>query len=296
MATKLNYRFSKNYTENGEKYIMEVCASLNDDCNNHHHDFSITADIYEIARNGRKVFAACGCCHDEIAKHCKELAKFIPLHLSNFAGQPMYAVDNGIYFINVEGVETACRALRISESECNQLKPAAALNDKGYFKYLLFSLGIVERWEKEAREFITYLESKTGATWTNPYTDPRGVVTMSDEERTEIKTRILTGYYSPASITARIDDEKRAANEKIRAEVLEKYNAVVSKAAKTRDIMLALIDAGVSLKNVIYYDHSQKLGYNWKSWEPKLTADEIATLSGVVAKFDGVTLSDESKK
>lgn len=40
-----------------------------------------------------------GCCHDEIAKHCPELAKFIPLHCCNHYGAPMYPVENGMYHI-----------------------------------------------------------------------------------------------------------------------------------------------------------------------------------------------------
>lgn len=55
METKnLIWRSSKNYVENGEKYTITVTAKLADECKNGHCDFSITADIVRVARNGRR--------------------------------------------------------------------------------------------------------------------------------------------------------------------------------------------------------------------------------------------------
>lgn len=87
-----------------------------------------------------------GCCHDEVAKHFPELAKFIPLHCSNHYGAPMCPVANGIYHIIKGGMSVAMKYLRISEQECVELYIAS--EDELYFKYLLFSLGIVDRWNK----------------------------------------------------------------------------------------------------------------------------------------------------
>lgn len=88
-----------------------------------------------------------GCCHDEIAKHCPELAKFITLHCCNHYGAPMYPVENDMYHIKNSDKSVAIEYLRISDKEYSKL--SEAVDDKMYFKYLLFNLGIVDRWKHE---------------------------------------------------------------------------------------------------------------------------------------------------
>ena len=60
-------------------------------------DWSITADIYEQRKNGRFVWCAGGCCHEEILKRFPQFKMFVDLHLSNHYGAPMYPVENGFY-------------------------------------------------------------------------------------------------------------------------------------------------------------------------------------------------------
>lgn len=81
-----------------------------------------------------------GCCHDEIAKYVPELAKFIPLHCCNHYGAPMYPVENGMYHIKNSDKSVAIEYLRISDKEYSKL--SEAVDDKMYFKYLLFNLGL----------------------------------------------------------------------------------------------------------------------------------------------------------
>jgi len=63
--TKPTLLARKNYR--GNKLRLEVKIALNDDCNNGHADFSITASGYEYDR-GRWRDSFGGCCHDEILK------------------------------------------------------------------------------------------------------------------------------------------------------------------------------------------------------------------------------------
>lgn len=65
------------------EYRIKVTISLDDDCHNNMCDWSITADIRWKNEYGIYKEYMGGCCHDEIAKHCPELAKFIPLHCCN---------------------------------------------------------------------------------------------------------------------------------------------------------------------------------------------------------------------
>ena len=140
-TNKLFYSGTKFFTENEEDYRITVRISLDDDCKNNICDWSITADVDWKNKHGKYEDYLGGCCHDEVAKHFPELAKFISLHLCNHYGAPMYPVENGIYHVRRSGMSVAMEYLRISEQECVELYKAS--EDKLYFRYMLFNLGIV---------------------------------------------------------------------------------------------------------------------------------------------------------
>lgn len=97
--------------------------------------------------------------------------------------------------------------MRITETEYNLLYQA---EDKQYFKYLLYTLGIVERWKRESNEALKKLEELTGQTWENPYKpeNERFTLKLTDEERTLIENRIKDGYYTSEAIQVRKDQKK----------------------------------------------------------------------------------------
>lgn len=154
-ANKLVYSKENYYTENGYKYKIKTTISLDDDCHNNMCDWSITADIRWKNKYGIYKEYMGGCCHDEIAKYVPELAKFIPLHCCNHYGAPMYPVENGMYHIKNSDKSVAIEYLRISDKEYSKL--SEAVDDKMYFKYLLFNLGIVDRWKRGSDELIAEL-------------------------------------------------------------------------------------------------------------------------------------------
>lgn len=212
-TNRLCYTVSKRYIQAGTTFKINVKILLADDCKNNICDWSITADIYEQRKNGRFVWCAGGCCHEEILKRFPQFKMFVDLHLSNHYGAPMYPVENGFYHITNSSKETAINYLRITETEYNLLHQA---EDKQYFKYLLYTLGIVERWKRESNEALKKLEELTGQTWENPYKpeNERFTLKLTDEERTTITNRINDGYYRPEAVQARKDEEKRKAYEK----------------------------------------------------------------------------------
>lgn len=158
---------------------MNVKISLDDCCKNNICNWSITAEIYEKRKNGRFVCSSVGCQHEEILKQFPHFKMFVDLHLSNHYGMPIYPVENGFYHIKNSSKETAINYLRITEKEYNLLNQA---EDKQYFKYLLYMLGIVERWKIESNEALKKLEELTGQTWGNPYKpeNERFTLTLSD--------------------------------------------------------------------------------------------------------------------
>jgi hypothetical protein len=58
--------------------------------------FSVTG---EIRSEGAEDCHTCGCIHEEILKHFPHLLGLVALHLSDINGEPMYAVENGFYWL-----------------------------------------------------------------------------------------------------------------------------------------------------------------------------------------------------
>ena len=282
-AKNLSYNVTKFYVENGVDYKMNVRISLGDFCKNGICDWSITADIYEKRKNGRFVWCAGGCCHEEILKRFPQFKMFVDLHLSNHYGAPMYPVENGFYHITNSSKETAINYLRITETEYNLLYQA---EDKQYFKYLLYTLGIVERWKRESNEAIKKLEELTGQIWENPYKpeNERFVLRLTDEERTLIENRIKDGYYTSEAIQERKDQKKREEYEKKRNEIIADCEKSIQEAENKKLVMLAVLDAGISLKNAIYYNHSNELAFNWNDYEEKVTQEQFDKFVNTVDK------------
>jgi len=283
-TNELSYNVTKIYIENGITYKMNVRISLGDCCKNGVCDWSITADIYEKRRNGRFVLCTSSCCHEEILKYFPEFKPFVNLHLSNHYGQPMYPVENGFYHLKNSDKEKTMNYLRITETEYNTLRDSA--EDKAYFTYLLYTLGIVDRWEQESLKAIKQLEALTGNTWENPYKpeNERFVLRLTDEERTLIENRIKDGYYTSEAIQERKDQKKREEYEKKRNEIIADCEKSIQEAENKKLVMLAVLDAGISLKNAIYYNHSNELAFNWNDYEEKVTQEQFDKFVNTVDK------------
>lgn len=238
-------------------------------------DWSITADIRWKNEYGIYKEYMGGCCHDEIAKHCPELAKFIPLHCCNHYGAPMYPVENGMYHIKNSDKSVAIEYLRISDKEYSKL--SEAVDDKMYFKYLLFNLGIVDRWKRESGELIAELEDLCGKKWVNPYKpeEERVILTLTDEERSLIEERIEAGYYSAENIEKRRRETHETKMAEKRAKICERYDKEIKKAEAEKKVMLCVFDYGLHVDNVIYYNHKNTLCFNWTDYEKKITKEEF---------------------
>ena len=274
-ANKLTYLSTKFFTENEEDYRITVRISLDDDCKNNICDWSITADVDWKNKHGKYEDYLGGCCHDEVAKHFPELAKFISLHLCNHYGAPMYPVENGIYHVRRSGMSVAMEYLRISEQECAELYKAS--EDELYFKYQLFNLGIVDRWKRESEELIAELEKLCGKKWVNPYKpeEERFVLTLTDEERSLIEERIKAGHYSSENIEKRRVEAHKAKMAAKRAEICERYDKKIRQAEAEKKIILCVFDYGLPINNVIYYPHTNTLFFNWNDYGGKITQEEF---------------------
>lgn len=161
-------RFTTTKVVGNESITVKI--RLNDECKNGIEDFSITGEIYKAGkpRTGRNMITA-GCIHEEIARAFPEFIPFIRLHLADWQGIPMYAVENGFYHLkngfNNEAAGTPehatkfCEYYRMAPAQFEALKNSETSAIYGFY---LVELGIVEQWKNEAAAAIKKLEGLTG--------------------------------------------------------------------------------------------------------------------------------------
>ncbi|RKU69588.1 hypothetical protein DWW91_11380 [Parabacteroides sp. AF17-3] len=274
-VNKLTYFKTNYYTEDGEQYRIITKVSLDDDCHNNMCDWSITADIDCKNKYDRYIDYMGGCCHKEIIKHCPELAKFIPLHLSNHYGAPMYPEANGTYHAKKSGMKVTMEYLRISEEEYVELSSAS--DDKLYFKYQLFNLGIVYRWKRESDVLIEELEKLSGKKWVNPYKpeEERFTLKLTEEEKLLIEDRIRNDYYSVSNIEKRKEEAHQAAIAKERANICKRFDEKILEAETEKKIYLYVLDHGLPIDNMIFYSHKNTVVFNWRDYGDKITQGEF---------------------
>lgn len=269
-VNKLYLSFTKHFN-NKE---ISVTVRLSDDCKNGFNEFSICGDVYLIHKDGRKEWFQGGCIHDLILKHFKGLKPFVDLHLSDVNGTPMYAVENGIYYIQENRKDALMSCLRICEAEADYLFDFTDPEDKGHFKYLLNTLRLPQRWKEEASNAIKILEEKNNVKFEDNSTKLRDVK-MSDEEMAHFKRLEDVGYYSLSSIQQRIKEREDAKKAAQRQELIDGYNKDVEKFKRILMVKLYVLDQGL-LDNFIYYDHTNKGVFNWKDYGKKVTQKEFA--------------------
>lgn len=282
-TNKLSCSTQKIYIESGKTYKMNVRISLGDECNNGVCYWSITGEIYEKRRNGRYYEYYYGCIHDEILKRFPEFKTFVNLHLSDYEGTPMFAVDNGFYFMKKNEHDKAINYLRVTEKEYNILQKT---KDKLHFKYKLYTLNIVDRWKQESLEAIKQLEALTGDTWENPYKPGNEciVLRLTDEERTLIENRIKNGYYTDEWIQSLCNEIKRQEYEKKRAKIILFYKNKQQEYENKMLVELSVLDAGLPVDNVIYYNHRNELVFNWIEYKEKITKEQFDNFVKTVDK------------
>lgn len=118
--------WNKIFFEGGEKYRLQVRAQLEQLDRNEKPYFSIGADIQRLARNGRKVWVAGGCLHDEILQHFPNLKPLVDLHLSDDDGVPLHAAANAAYWAGCSkfqerNIPMLAKHLRVSEKLAGEM-------------------------------------------------------------------------------------------------------------------------------------------------------------------------------
>lgn len=264
----LKHTVVKSFREKGITYKVITTIKLHDECKNGMCSWSITGILQQKKGNGRFYDIRNGCIHEGILKASPKLKMFVDLHLCDWRGTPLYPVENGYYFLQKDKKQ-AKEYLRVTDEEMEILSKC---DNKEYFKYQLFALGIVERWQAESKKAIQALEELTGDVWVNPYkeSEERHRFVLSDEEREEMEGKILSRYYTESAIQER----KEAERIKRKNEVIKTFEKIINKATKEKDVKLAILGAGLLSDNYIYYVEGNNVVFNYYSYHDKVTEEE----------------------
>lgn len=81
---------------------------------------------------------------------------------------------------------------------------------------------------------------------------------LTEEERAALMPRYVERQTTGA------DSRAKKARDKQRADVIEKTAKAIDAATEKREGMLWLLDQGINLDNVIYYEHTRKFCFGWR--------------------------------
>ena len=272
-TTTLEQPTTNNLKHTINLHNAKIEISLADDCKNGHNDFHITATFWEKGKpHTDRYFTNAGSCHDEILRVKPSLKIFADLHGCDAKGAPMYAQANGYYHLKNSSKETVLSYLRITSEEYDVLSIA---EDLKYFTYILDNvLHIPERWQKEAIQAIKLLEGMTGLKFEDD--SKRGQFTpLTEDVANDIEFKIKSGYYAAEEIASREAKKLADAKAKTIAKLTEERDGKIKKATDEYDVKVTILNAGLPIDNLIYYNHTNKTVFNWKDYDKKITSDQF---------------------
>lgn len=267
---KKNYlRYTTQKTIGTRTAIVRI--TLDDDCKNGVADWSYTGTIYDGLCIDKNMVCA-GCCHEALEEFFPEFKRFADLHLSDWQGIPMYAVENGFYWLKNGENETLKKNLRLSDYELITLCTYA--ENKEIFAYLLDKMGLYSKWESESNQAIKILEGLVGYSYEDnsvrSHKHP-----LSDERKEEIAKLFDSGYFSPECIAERKRNEYELSRKLKVEDVMQRFDVKIKKLLKERDVLLYIIEKGLSVDNFIYYDHRNTGVFNWLEYKDKITQEQF---------------------
>lgn len=251
------------------KFIIEI--RLDDECKNGHIDFAITAMAW-YKSNKTTECDCCGCMHDEILKIRPDLKPFIDLHLCDRKGVPMYAIENGFYYLKEGKTDVLYNHLKLNSNE--ELSLFKNCPDKLYFQYLIEKLELPKRWLNEAIKAIKVLEDITGETFNDTSTKDT-YIPLSSEQIIDIETKIKDGFYSESAINQRKSDALKEVKERKIKELRNEASKKIREITAELKLKMYVLNFGLPIDNMIFYTHTKELVFNWKNYDKKITQQQF---------------------
>lgn len=279
-----------------EGNALDITISLNDKCKNGHQDFSIVGTTYQKGKpKTEKNIVSFGCSHDEILIAKPEFKLFVKLSGCDYAGVPTHPSANGYYIMNEGFIDTKpshpsfkteyCELFRITESQFHLLKMA---ENEVQFALLLKNLGILKQWGKEAKKAIKVLEKLTECQFVNDSKRSQYIAPTA-EEKAEEEKRKKDGYYTEVAKLQRVHEAEQKEFTKLK----EELNKEIEKHIKEYEVKKEVLLKGGSkaLDNCIFYNQTQELAFNWRSYQ-KLTEEELKFIDSLELP-EGVTVTNK---
>lgn len=275
----MRYRNIKYIKFKGCEVVLSAQFSLTNPRNaNSVYCFSITGDAevvrgkQDLYRKGDIIWG--GACHDKIYKYFPELRPFIPLHLADEFGRPSYHVQNFIYHIRHHVADTDLMNWYRCDLETLKKLKIAATNEP-YFRYLLRTTGLMDKWRQEAEAAIAWLE-QTGQKFQHS-SDPEMTVFGSDWMQ-EMAAREAAGEFTEQALLAaekhRIDTWRNKQCVKINDEFENKLAFI----KKEQELHTWAVQH-TPTDNFSFFayrpDNSFKMIINARSYEPLITQQEF---------------------
>lgn len=274
-------------------YKFDYLIKLNDECKNGHLTFSFTGSVKIKKGNGRYYDFISGAIDDIITYFKPELSMFEKLHTCNHLGQPIY-IDNIRYYIN-EGKTDQEIAEMYNISDMEAIKTLRNTSDnKDLFHYLVFRLGIAENWENLANEAIQEIEKRSNSKLKIENKD-RVFKQLPKEDCEVLENLYQLGYASNVQKEFRDKARKEDQKQKELKEIEEQRNKAIAKAQKEYEIKKAVVSFGISWNNVIFYDHSNKLCFNYSDCYKKIPSDLINEFICTNVLPEDIDIANEDK-
>lgn len=287
-------RFSTTVMSKGgnEKTVIKI--RLDDECKNGHQDFAMTCDIYEKAGNGRWMDVGGGCAHEHISKVTKgKYDEFAALHLADWQGIPMYAVENGHYHMTNTFNDTSrphedvfCEEYRVTPEQYEILKKA---ENKIEYAILLKDLGILDQWKVQADAAIKRLEELTGDEFLmdsvkSQYNAP------TQEQIDDFIQKKESGYYTDEQKKIRAEEKRQTDKQKKIDSIKEHAAKKIKEHTDDRDVALWILNRldklhtkplnkgrfniDFSFDNFIFYNHTVRIKFNWRDYGKQVEMTE----------------------
>lgn len=255
------------------RYEFDYLIKLDDKCKNGHLTFSFTGSIKIRKRNGRYYDFISGAIGDIVTYFKPELSIFEKLHTCNHLGQPT-CIDNIRYHIN-EGKtdQEIAEMYNISDIKAIEILRNASDN-KDLFYYLVFRLGVAENWENLANEAIREIEKRRNSKLKIEGKD-RVYKQFPEKECEVLENLYQLGYASNVQKELKDKARKEGQKQKELKEIEDERDKAIAKAQKEYEIKKAVVSFGISWSNVIFYDHSSKLCFNYSDCYKKIPSDLI---------------------
>lgn len=254
-------------------YEFDYQIKLDDECKNGHLTFSFTGSIKIKKNNGRYYDYISGAIGDIISHFKPELSMFEKLHLCNHLGQPTYIDDIRCHINEGKTDKEISEMYNISDMKAIKILRNVSDN-KDLFYYLVFRLGVAENWGNLAGEAIQEIEKRRKGKLKIEGKDC--VYKQLPKEDCEVLENLYQlGYASNAQKELRDKARKEDQKQKELKEIEEERNKAIAIAQKEYEIKKAVVSFGISWINVIFYDHSNKLCFNYSDCYKKIPSDLI---------------------